>query len=44
MQKVTNGGESYKIFSGTKNVTVGIIDSGLDIDHPDWGTDLSLSS
>ncbi|WP_242310519.1 S8 family serine peptidase [Bacillus cereus group sp. BfR-BA-01524] len=35
MQKVTNRGESYKIFSGTKNVTVGIIDSGLDIDHSD---------
>ncbi|WP_025151105.1 S8 family serine peptidase [Bacillus sp. H1a] len=35
MKKITNNGESYKIFSGTKNVTVGIIDSGLDINHPD---------
>lgn len=35
MKKVTNNGESYKVFSGTKNVTVGIIDSGLDIEHPD---------
>ncbi|KXY33441.1 S8 family peptidase [Bacillus sp. FSL K6-0067] len=35
MKKVTNNGESYKLFSGTKNVTVGIIDSGLDIKHPD---------
>jgi len=35
MQKVTNNGESYKVFSGSKNVTVGIVDSGLDINHPD---------
>ncbi|WP_267379943.1 S8 family serine peptidase [Bacillus sp. GM_Baccil_2] len=35
MDKVTNNGESYKIFPGTKNVGVAIIDSGLDIEHPD---------
>ncbi|MBY7130200.1 S8 family serine peptidase [Bacillus sp. 8YEL33] len=35
MKQVTNNGESYKLFSGTKNVTVGIIDSGLDINHLD---------
>ncbi|MGG3390124.1 S8 family serine peptidase [Bacillus anthracis] len=35
MHGVTNNGESYKIYSGSKNVTVGIIDSGLDIEHPD---------
>ena len=38
MDKVTNNGESYKIFSGTKNVSVAIIDSGLDIEHPDLKT------
>ncbi|HDR8471402.1 TPA: S8 family serine peptidase [Bacillus cereus] len=35
MDKVTNNGESYKVFPGTKNVSVAIIDSGLDIKHPD---------
>ncbi|PGS99272.1 S8 family peptidase [Bacillus cereus] len=35
MDKVTNNGESYKIFPGTKNVSVAIIDSGLDVEHPD---------
>ena len=35
MHGTTNNGESYKIYSGDKNVTVGIIDSGLDIEHPD---------
>ncbi|EMJ6445238.1 S8 family serine peptidase [Bacillus cereus] len=35
MEKVTNNGESYKIFPGTKNVSVAIIDSGLDVKHPD---------
>ncbi|WP_394558024.1 S8 family peptidase [Priestia aryabhattai] len=35
MKKVTNNGESYKLFQGTKKVTVGIIDTGLDINHSD---------
>ncbi|MGG0233730.1 S8 family serine peptidase (plasmid) [Bacillus tropicus] len=35
MHGITNNGESYKIYSGSKNVTVGIIDSGLDMEHPD---------
>ncbi|EJR53700.1 hypothetical protein IIM_02343 [Bacillus cereus VD107] len=35
MHEITNNGESYKIYSGSKNVTVGIIDSGLDMEHPD---------
>jgi len=35
MQKITNNGESYSVYPGTKNVTVGIVDSGLDFNHPD---------
>lgn len=35
MKKVTNDGKSYDVFSGSKNVTVGIIDSGIDSNHPD---------
>ncbi|MBR9656984.1 peptidase S8 [Bacillus cereus] len=35
MKKVTNDGKSYDVFSGSKNVTVGIIDSGVDSNHPD---------
>ncbi|ANN35630.1 peptidase S8 (plasmid) [Bacillus thuringiensis serovar coreanensis] len=35
MQSVTHNGESYNVFSGTKKVSVGIIDSGIDINHPD---------
>ncbi|ETT84689.1 S8 family peptidase [Bacillus mycoides] len=35
MKRVTNDGESYKIFPGTKNVTVGIVDTGIDVTHPD---------
>ncbi|MGX5434957.1 S8 family peptidase [Bacillus toyonensis] len=35
MKKITNDGESYKIYPGTKNVSVGVIDTGLDVEHPD---------
>ncbi|WP_377863277.1 S8 family serine peptidase [Bacillus sp. R86525] len=35
MKKVTHDGKSYEIFQGTKDVTVGIIDSGIDINHSD---------
>ncbi len=35
MQDVTSNGQSYEAFSGTKNVTVGIIDSGITVTHPD---------
>jgi lantibiotic leader peptide-processing serine protease len=35
MKEITHNGESYKLFSGTKDVTVAIIDSGIDINHPD---------
>ncbi|KMQ07664.1 MULTISPECIES: S8 family peptidase [Bacillus cereus group] len=44
MKQVTNNGESHKIFSGTKNVTVGIIDSGLDIQHPDLKDNIMAGS
>ncbi|WP_259418174.1 S8 family peptidase [Bacillus toyonensis] len=44
MHKITHNGESYKLFSGTKNVTVGIIDSGLDINHPDLKNNIVLGS
>jgi lantibiotic leader peptide-processing serine protease len=35
MQAVTNNGQSYSLYSGSKNVTVGIIDSGITQSHPD---------
>ncbi|MCR6850513.1 S8 family serine peptidase [Bacillus sp. IBL03825] len=44
MKKITNGGKSYEIFPGTKNVTVGIIDSGLDIEHPDLKNNIVYGS
>lgn len=44
MKKITNDGESYKVFAGTKNVTVGIIDSGLDKEHPDLKNNIVFGS
>ncbi|MGG6448281.1 S8 family peptidase [Pseudobacillus badius] len=35
MIKTTNNGRSYQITEGSKNVVVGIIDSGIDANHPD---------
>ena len=35
IKKVTNNGESLKIESGNHNIIVGIIDSGVDKEHPD---------
>lgn len=35
IKKVTNDGESYKLGTGNHNVVVGIIDSGIDENHPD---------
>lgn len=35
MQKVTNNGLSYQLSSGSRNTVVGIIDSGIDFNHPD---------
>lgn len=35
MKEVTQNGESYNIYNGSKNVTVGIIDSGITPSHHD---------
>lgn len=35
MQSITHNGESYNVYSGSKNVTVGIIDSGITPSHHD---------
>lgn len=34
IQRITNNGESYKLGTGSHNVVVGIIDTGIDRDHP----------
>ncbi|MGR5939488.1 S8 family peptidase [Bacillus pacificus] len=44
MQQVTHNGDSYRLYPGTKNVTVGIIDSGIDINHPDLINNISPGS
>ncbi|MBO1582858.1 S8 family serine peptidase [Bacillus sp. XF8] len=44
MQQITHNGDSYSLYSGTKNVTVGIIDSGMDINHPDLKDNISPGS
>jgi len=35
IKRVTNNGTSFDLESGNNDVVVGIIDSGVDIDHPD---------
>lgn len=35
IKRVTNNGESYKLGTGNHNVVVGIIDTGIDQNHPD---------
>ena len=35
IQRITNNGESYKLGTGSHKVVVGIIDTGIDRDHPD---------
>ncbi|GHH97406.1 S8 family peptidase [Neobacillus kokaensis] len=35
IQRITNNGESYKLGTGSHNVVVGIIDTGIDRDHHD---------
>jgi len=40
MKQVTNDGESYKINSGSKDVVVAVIDTGIDIYHPDLAANI----
>ncbi len=35
IDRVTNAGAAWDIHSGTKDVVVGVIDTGFDFDHPD---------
>lgn len=35
IKKITNNGQSFNLNSGNHKVVVGIIDSGVDVDHPD---------
>ncbi len=35
IKKITNNGESFNIESGNHSIIIGIIDSGVDKDHPD---------
>ncbi len=35
IEKVTNKGASHTVSSGSKDVVVGVIDTGFDFDHPD---------
>ncbi len=35
IQRITNNGESYKLGTGSHNVVVGIIDTGINRNHPD---------
>jgi len=44
MQEVTENGKSYDIYSGSKNVTVGIIDSGITPFHPDLKSNIVAGS
>lgn len=40
IKQVTNNGQSFDIESGNHNIVVGIIDSGVDTDHPDLKNNL----
>ncbi|WP_170008502.1 S8 family peptidase [Bacillus fonticola] len=35
IQRITNNGASYELGTGSRDVVVGIIDTGIDRDHPD---------
>ncbi|THE11921.1 peptidase S8 [Bacillus timonensis] len=35
IKRITNDGESYKLGTGSHDVVVGIVDTGIDRDHPD---------
>lgn len=43
IDKVTNNGESYKIQQGNHDVKIAVIDSGIDINHPDLKDNIILS-
>lgn len=40
IQRITKNGESYQLGTGSHDVVVGIIDSGIDRDHPDLAKNL----
>lgn len=44
IKQVTNNGLSYSIETGSKDIRIGIIDSGLDIKHPDLTNNICSSS
>ncbi len=44
IKRVTENGASYLLGTGSHNVVVGIIDSGIDPDHPDLETNLLSGS
>lgn len=44
VREVTHDGKSYEEFTGTHNVVVGIIDSGIDVNHPDLAKNILSGS
>ncbi len=44
IQRITNGGASYHLGTGSHDVVVGIIDTGIDRDHPDLAGNLMPGS
>lgn len=44
IKRVTNGGASFKLGTGNHGVAVGIIDSGIDLHHPDLQANLLAGS
>lgn len=44
IKRITNNGESYEFGTGSHNVVVGIVDTGIDRDHPDLVGNLMTGS
>lgn len=44
IKRVTNNGESFNLNSGNHNVVVGVIDTGIDLNHPDVQANLLSGS
>lgn len=44
IKRITNDGKSYQLGTGSHNVVVGIIDTGIDRDHPDLAKNLMTGS